>query len=210
MPRSRGGPCDAWLTAVKPLSALRFLCRVLAAVPATWRARLVKTSVRGVSMPRSRGGPCDGAEPTFPGLVPGAVSMPRSRGGPCDNASGSARRHDVARFYAAFSRRSLRQADVPQREPSNVVFLCRVLAAVPATLPRTKVGNSSGDLFLCRVLAAVPATREASPASPWLFLSFYAAFSRRSLRPLRVSERPYSHFSVSMPRSRGGPCDCPF
>ncbi len=36
------------------------------------------------------------------------VSMPRSRGGPCDGARTSSG-YLAARFYAAFSRRSLRQ-----------------------------------------------------------------------------------------------------
>ncbi len=137
-------------------------------------------------------------------------------------------RSERSGFYAAFSRRSLRPdwVGIPYRWPEE--FLCRVLAAVPATLfPALLALLRAG--FLCRVLAAVPATRAEDRPENW-GKSFYAAFSRRSLRRSRIRDDriPARTFlcrvlaavpatvvhqirvaegAVSMPRSRGGPCD---
>ncbi len=206
-----------------------------------------------VSMPRSRGGPCDRGTVRGTQILP-RVSMPRSRGGPCDDTelailqayaanpflcrvlaavpatcpSRIRSRCAWCRFYAAFSRRSLRRYIEFGDHDCRSLFLCRVLAAVPATL-RLKGWKPSNKRFLCRVLAAVPATRVVLALIVPAF-RFYAAFSRRSLRLLNWDSAAYlvgtflcrvlaavpateesAHLHarayVSMPRSRGGPCD---
>ncbi len=58
--------------------------------------------------------------------------MPHPRGGPCDFFRNIARRCEMAGFYAASSRRSLRP-EVWANRSSSRRFLCRILAAVPAT-----------------------------------------------------------------------------
>ncbi len=112
------------------------------------------------------------------------VSMPRSRGGPCDNQRNVAGRLRVSSF------------------------LCRVLAAVPATEILPPPFQYLVHVFLCRVLAAVPATLTRAALAITMVCRFYAAFSRRSLRPRVACPGYFKGEIVSMPRSRGGPCDC--
>ncbi len=107
MPHPRGGPCDnnSGLTAAYWEHA--FLCRILAAVPATKQKRVprrvamrsfyaassrrsLRLSQKGfgvtlnfVSMPHPRGGPCD-SMPKYAKEFGHFVSMPHPRGGPCD------------------------------------------------------------------------------------------------------------------------------
>ncbi len=141
MPRSRGGPCDVQ---TKGLDAdhLPFLCRVLAAVPATTEAEDAAPFFIEVSMPRSRGGPCDGPDRlrsrqslgfrfyaafSRRSLRPRStresvvyqlvVSMPRSRGGPCDSSVCKSTLVLGVGFYAAFSRRSLRHSTSQVQRP---------------------------------------------------------------------------------------------
>ncbi len=181
-----------------------FLCRVLAAVPATCPSFNIPTRERVVSMPRSRGGPCDGPrkEPNGRSLqwflcrvlaaVPATVtsfsqegqamtvSMPRSRGGPCDTKQAHFRPR-IYCFYAAFSRRSLRQREVNHMK--------RMLLRFYAAFSRRSLRQAVRPLLVVSLCC------------------FYAAFSRRSLR--RTVDGVGFNFSstVSMPRSRGGPCD---
>ncbi len=182
MPYPRGGPCD--VTRLSRSSSTRL----------------------GVSMPHPRGGPCDTRQ--WPGSLGGLrtsfyaassrrslrhhletilrfpasrVSMPHPRGGPCDKEDRNLGSVKLERFYAASSRRSLRPR-YPRPGWSWRRFLCRILAAVPATYLLTLSGMcgatcfyaassrrslrrcSSDDggsftrRFLCRILAAVPAT----------------------------------------------------
>ncbi len=152
MPRSRGGPCDVFESkeSIRSASFYAAFSRRSLRHGALRRA----SGSSEVSMPRSRGGPCDrcrrAALPRRP-----RVSMPRSRGGPCDQLDLSRDLPDPG-FYAAFSRRSLRHILRASTAPAEE-FLCRVLAAVPATA-RSPARSDRSRQFLCRVLAAVPAT----------------------------------------------------
>ncbi len=85
--------------------------------------------------------------------------MPHPRGGPCDQLWGG---------YCG------------SRE---LQFLCRILAAVPATTRPNLCFECGAMKFLCRILAAVPATL---------------------LKKMTQSEHKCF---VSMPHPRGGPCD---
>ncbi len=158
---------------------LSFLCRILAAVPATKKALNVNGSA-AVSMPHPRGGPCDEMRNRMKEfsvvlfLCRILAAVPAT---PCQLA----REETIMSFYAASSRRSLRQKMPLVMVLVLFAFLCRILAAVPATLQR-QPGKCRNFSFLCRILAAVPATANSEICS--------------------VGNRP-----VSMPHPRGGPCD---
>ncbi len=210
---SRFGLYLIWVAGSRVLTTMDvnltlFLCRVLAAVPATSPSYLGGRFL-GVSMPHPRGGPCD-----CHGLricqrdVP-RVSMPHPRGGPCDiRRAPSLRRIKSLGFYAASSRRSLRlQETLTMNTNQN-----------PVSMPHPRGGpcdatcrvyRRSNNRFLCRILAAVPATGmlRGTRFERLVFERFYAASSRRSLRPDFVCSAVLVARFVSMPHPRGGPCD---
>ncbi len=206
MPRSRGGPCDK-LGADSARALKLFLCRVLAAVPATVHGResgrvpltlflcRVLAAVPATAIVFQDW--MNGKNPflcrvlaavpaTFLDLTEEVmkwwVSMPRSRGGPCDSGYCMHPDRVLTGFYAAFSRRSLRR-------DKGFVLLAKLFAGFYAAFSRRSL------------------RRGRRPQRQQGRNRFYAAFSRRSLRRGRTSHSKTAFARVSMPRSRGGPCD---
>ncbi len=154
-------------------------------------------------MPHPRGGPCDNLKER-PDHALRSVSMPHPRGGPCDV---HARRRPAPPIFVSMPHPRGGPCDLKLncRSLESVGFLCRILAAVPATIEKYR-SDYEDDRFLCRILAAVPATEGEGVHSTHPHPGFYAASSRRSLRHTTKSS-PRCFQEVSMPHPRGGPCD---